>query len=105
VFEELGLDTLEKRRRIHDMVETYRILCSKNDGYASGLLETGRITGKRTRQAAEPLNLVHKYYARIEARRNSFSVRVAEPWNKLSRETRESRNVQQFKTMVKNEWK
>ncbi len=28
-------------------------------------------------------------------RRNSFSVRVAEPWNKLSRETREARNVVQ----------
>ena len=53
-------------------------MCSKNDGYASGWLETVRITGARTRQAAEPLNLVHKY-ARTEVRRNSFSVRVAEP--------------------------
>jgi hypothetical protein len=34
--EELGLDTLEKRRRIQDIVESYRILCSTNDGYASG---------------------------------------------------------------------
>jgi hypothetical protein len=34
--EELGLDTLEKKRKIQDVVETYRILCSKNDGYASG---------------------------------------------------------------------
>ncbi len=73
----LGLDTLEKRRRIQDMVETFRILCSKNDGYASGLLETVRTTGARTRQAAEPLNLVHKY-ARIEVRRKRFSMRVAE---------------------------
>ncbi len=54
-----------------------------------------RIIGARTRQA-EPLNLVHKY-ARTQVRRNSFSTRVAEPRNKLWRETRESRNVQQFK--------
>jgi hypothetical protein len=101
---ELGLDTLEKRRSIQDMVETFRILCSNNDGYASGILETVRTTGARTRQAAEPLNLVHKY-ARTEVRRNSFSVRVAEPWNKLSRETREAKNVQQFKRLLKNEWK
>jgi hypothetical protein len=101
---ELGLDTLEKRRNIQDMVETFRILCSNNDGYASGILETVRTTGARTRQAAEPLNLVHKY-ARTEVRRNSFSVRVAEPWNKLSRETREAKNVQQFKRLLKNEWK
>ncbi len=53
---------------------------------------------------AEPLNLVHKY-ARTEVRRNSFSVRVAEPWNKHSRETREARNVQQFKRLLKNKWK
>jgi hypothetical protein len=72
--------------------------------YASGLLETVRITEAGTRQAAEPLNLVHKY-ARTEVRRNSFSVRVAEPWNKLVKETKESRNVQQFKRMLKNEWK
>jgi hypothetical protein len=101
---ELGLDTLEKRRNIQDMVETFRILCSNNDGYASGILEAVRTTGARTRQAAEPLNLVHKY-ARTEVRRNSFSVRVAEPWNKLSRETREAKNVQQFKRLLKNEWK
>ncbi len=54
--------------------------------------------------SAVPLNLVQKY-ARTEIRRNSFSVRVAEPWNKLSRETRESRNVQQFKRRLKNELK
>ena len=30
--EELGLDTLEKRRKIQDMVETFRILCSNNHG-------------------------------------------------------------------------
>jgi hypothetical protein len=33
-------------------------------------------------------------------RRNSFSVRVAEPWNKLSRETREARNVQERMEIV-----
>ncbi len=65
---ELGLDTLEKRRNIQDMVETFRILCSNKDGYARGILETVRTTGARTRQAAEPLKLVHKY-ARTEVRR------------------------------------
>jgi hypothetical protein len=59
--------------------------------------------GARTRQAAEPLNLVYKY-ARTEVRRKSCRMRVAEPWNKFSKETRESRNVQQFKRMLKNEW-
>ncbi len=50
--------------------------------------------GERTRQAAELL--------RTEVRRNSFSVRVA--WNQPSKETRKSRNVQQFKRTLKNEW-
>ncbi len=67
------------------------------------MLETVRSTEARTRQAAEPLNLVHKY-ARTEVRRNSFSTRVAEPWNRLSKETRESRNEQHFQRMLKNEW-
>ncbi len=42
---------------------------------------------------------------RTEVRRNIFSVRVPEPWNKLSKETREARNVQQFKIMLENESK
>jgi hypothetical protein len=40
---------LRERRNIQDMVKTFRILCSNNDGYASGLLETVRTTGARTR--------------------------------------------------------
>jgi hypothetical protein len=35
-------------------------------------------------------------YARTEVRRNSFSARVAEPWNKLSKETRAAKNVLQL---------
>ncbi len=47
------------------------------------------------------------YYEVFEAEvgRNSFSARAAEPWNKLSKETREAKNVQQFKRMLKNKWK
>lgn len=102
----LGLETLEKRRRIQDMVETYRILCQANDGYATGMLETvgERGTGARTRQAADPLNLLHRY-ARTEVRRNCFSVRVVEPWNKLSANTRGANSVQQFKKRLRDEWK
>jgi hypothetical protein len=37
--EELWLDTLEKRRRLQDMVETFQILCNNNSGYVSGLLQ------------------------------------------------------------------
>jgi len=51
-----------------------------------------RTTGARTRQAAEPLNLVHKY-ARTEVRRKSFSVRVAEPWDKLHQEKPEKQKM------------
>jgi hypothetical protein len=68
---------------------------AKMMGTRAGYWKLFRTTGARTRPAAEPLNLVHTY-ARTEVKRNSFSVRVAEPWNKLSRETREAKNVQQF---------
>jgi hypothetical protein len=45
--EELGLDTLEKRRRIQDIVESYRILCSK------------RNTGARKRKGSRSPNQIH----------------------------------------------
>jgi hypothetical protein len=45
------------------------------------------------------------YYPAVLGAGIRINLRVAKPWNKLSRETTESRNVQQFKGMLKNEWK
>jgi hypothetical protein len=84
-----GMD-LRIRIRIHPKMSWIRNTGSNNDGYASGLLETVRTTGARTRQAAEPLNLVHKD-ARTEVRRNSFSVRVAEPWTQAVQRNQRSK--------------
>ena len=96
---ELGLETLEKRRKIQDMVETFRILCCPNDGNADGMQTTvGERRGParaRTRQAANHLNLQHKY-ARTEVRRNSFSFMVMDPWNRLYQDTRSASNVKLF---------
>ena len=64
----------------------------------------GGPTRARTRQAANPLNLQHKY-ARTEVRRNSFSIRVIDPWNKLSQETRSACNVKRFKDLLRKELK
>jgi hypothetical protein len=64
------LETRERRRDIQDMVETHRILCQPNDGYAEGILHQVRDTGSaRIRQTADPLNLIHQY-ARTKIRRN-----------------------------------
>jgi hypothetical protein len=102
---ELGLETLERRRDIQDMVETHRILCRPNDGYAAGILHQvrGDTGSARTRQTADPLNLIHQY-ARTEIRRNVFGVRVVEKWNKLSTTTKSASNSGSFKNLLRKEW-
>jgi hypothetical protein len=47
----------------------------------------------------------NSYYPAVLGAGICINLRVAEPWNELLRETTESRNVQQFKRMLKNEWK
>jgi hypothetical protein len=70
-------DTGEERHP--GQVETHRILCRPNDGNAAGILHQVRgVTGTaRTRQTADPLNLIHQY-ARTELKRNVFGVRVVD---------------------------
>jgi hypothetical protein len=87
------------------MVETHRFLCRPNDGYAAGILHQvrGDTGSARTRQTADPLNLIHQY-ASTEIRRNVFGVRVVEKWNKLSTTTKSASNSGSFKNLLRKEW-
>jgi len=50
--------------------------------------------------AADPLN-VKLPPARLELRRNFFSVRVCEKWNNLPKEVKQCKNVKSFKRELK----
>jgi hypothetical protein len=102
-LKELKLTTLEARRAEMDLVETYKILSGNSDVDPEiwfKLASTAAAAGPVTIQAANPLN-IKQQPARLELRRNFFSVRVCEAWNKLPSEVKRSKNVGQFKSAIR----
>jgi len=96
-LKELGLQTLETRRRRFDMIQTFKILKGFDRVDSSIWFETvGNEPSRRTRQSAYHLNLVRRQ-ARTDVRSNFFSNRVIEPWNRLPTEQKEIRTVKSFK--------
>ena len=94
----LGMTTLERRREELDAVEMYKIMTMKSDvdqstWFTKAVAAEG---GRTTRLAADPLN-VRVPSARLELRRNFFSVRICDKWNNLPSEVKNSKNVHQFK--------
>jgi hypothetical protein len=72
--EELGLETLEKRRNDQDLALVYKFVTKKN-----GQTLFNRQEGARTRQAAGGHGLMVQY-ARTDPRKYSFAVRTVESW-------------------------
>ena len=77
---ELGMETLEERRHRMDMAQVYKI-----------------VTGE-DKVDAHPLSLKQQR-ARLEVRRNFFSQRVVESWNKIPTVIKDTKNVSSFKRL------
>ena len=97
---EIGLETLEKRRVRQDLLQAYKIF-NGQDRIRQDVLftTTGENYTRQTRFTADPLNIVETLY-RLDVRKNSYAVRVAEAWNKLNTEVKTSRSVPAFKIAI-----
>ena len=97
---ELGLESLEERRRKQDLLQAYKILSGK-DNVRPELLFTrvGVQPERMTRFTTDPLNLTVNR-CRLDIRKNSYATRVAEDWNKLSHKTKTSTSVAMFKSAI-----
>ena len=97
---ELGLETLEKRRVKQDLLQTYKILHGVDKVDPGKLFTlTGPVTGRTTRFTADPMNIVEER-SRLDVRKNSCAVRVANEWNKLEPDTKMSRSVPALKRIL-----
>ena len=103
---DLGLTTLQARREETDMVEVFKILTgiSDVDPQTWFTMNAPAEGGRVTRLAADPLN-VKLAPARLELRKNFFSVRTCEKWNNLPSAVKSSKNVKQFKMAYKRHLK
>ena len=97
---EIGLDTLEIRRNRQDLLQAYKIFSGKDRIKQDSLFTTiGENPARQTRFTVDPLNIVEKR-SRLDIRKNSYAVRIAEDWNKLSHEVKTSRTVSIFKNAI-----
>jgi hypothetical protein len=94
---EVGLETLEERREVQDLAQTYKMIQGK-EKLNKELFS--HVDGGRTRQDADPLNLKQKP-ARLEIRRNFFTQRVVKKWNAIPSDVKRAKNVKMFKMHYK----
>ena len=94
---------MEKRREEMDLVETYKIINGISDVDPAHWFTLNTAVaggGPTTRRAADPLS-IRQQPARLELRRNFFSMRVCETWNSLPSEVKKCKNVGHFKSALR----
>jgi hypothetical protein len=97
----LGLEPLADRREFADLLLMFKILngyCTVNRAYWAELNARQNMV---TRAAAEHLQL-RKPLARTEKRKNFYTVRICDLWNKLPINVRAAKPVRQFKLNYRN---
>ena len=97
---EIGLETLEMRRKKQDLIQAYKILngfdkIKWEDFYTKSMDRTTRVT----RATNDPMNLVVPH-ARLDVRKNSFFVRTPRLWNELPAETKNAPSLAAFKNTI-----
>ena len=92
-LDELGLTTLQERRNKLDMVETFKIINGFSKFPHSRWFKlVNETNGRNTRNRSYGKNIVPQR-SNGDVRRNFFSQRVCEPWNKLPDDIKNSPTV------------
>ena len=81
-----------------DMLQMWKIMHGHD--IVTGLFHRVADGERATRAAADPLN-VRQPFARLEIRKNFFSVRVPQLWNVLPSEIKMAKNRESFKRLYK----
>jgi len=100
-LKQLNLPTLRYRRCRDDMIEVFKILCSLYDVSVTAELFT-LVKGSITRGHHLKLN---KENSRLDIRKNSFVMRIVNPWNSLSDDVVSAPSVMSFESRLDKAWK
>ena len=94
----LQLPTLAFRRLRADMIQVYRILTGIDN------IKQEHFFTMSSNQTRGNDKKIAKYCVRTELRKNSFSVRVVNAWNKLPNNVINSKTLNAFKSSLKKHW-
>ena len=99
-LQELGIQSLQTRRRRFDLIQAYKILkgIDKVDP-TIWFTKVGTDVTRITRHTSYHDNLVPKR-SRTDLRRHFFSNRIVEHWNALPQDVKEARTLGSFKTRL-----
>ena len=96
---ELGMVTLETRRKRGDLIQAYNVLSGKDDVDAGIWFRAPEAGGPSTRATSGLLN-VQRNEGRLDIRRNFWSVRVCDSWNCLPDEVKCQGTTNGFKNAL-----
>jgi hypothetical protein len=95
-LQELNMPTLLERRHQADMVMAHKILHEKGGLDHNTWFEKAENGPRATRNTADPYNIKVKH-GRLDLRRNFFSIRVIEDWNRIPADTKRMEKSENFK--------
>ena len=90
------MTTLEERRHQADMTMVFKVLNGMEDVDKADWFTMASEAQRLTRTAADPKNVRVKH-GRLEIRKNFFTVRVTNEWNKVPGQIKGLRSVDAFK--------
>ena len=93
--------SLEERRTLYDLVQTFKIIRNFDDVSTSTWFElVGNVPPRVTRNTSDTLNIVRQN-SQTDIRRNFFSNQVVDKWNNLSSELKHCCSIEMFENNVK----
>ena len=93
---ELKLTTLHERRIRGDMIQTWKYLHRQNPGAENLFNMSGDQHERFSRHTSKPWNIARPN-ARLEVRRNFFTVRCVDRWNSLPHDVQKLDDLNEFK--------
>ena len=111
-LKEVELTTLEEGRKRGDAIETFKTLKGLNGIDKVKWYEIESESSRATRRNTEMMDVGKRRKselliidtARLEIRKNFFSIRAAQTWNDILEEVKEQKTVNAFKNAY-NSWK
>ena len=94
---EIGLDSLEVRRKKCDMIQVWKIVHNHDNLRESDFFERMHIGAQRFTRASDNQFNLRPSYANLDPRRNFFTNRVITSWNSLPGEIKSARTISNFK--------